>query len=200
MPEKEKIVYRERSTTGYKAAVVILIIIAGILAYNSFMRIGSGNAVKSVQDVFSLLTDSDAEVLSVKEEAPGLFKVVVRTGGTGTSVNAQEIYVTGDGSFISTSIVKVQDYKNTLEADKKFSQCLLDSGVRVFGLANESSTLLQVQTLGAFGSRVLVDCSGNVAACQQLGVQQFPTSVYNNTGYPGVQPVQSFTQLTGCQR
>lgn len=196
----EKIIYRDKSNNGYKAAVVILVIIAAILLYNSYMPAGSGKAVGTVQDVFGLLTDTDAEVLTVKEEAPGLFKVVVRTGGTGVNVNAQEIYVTGDGSFILTNVVKVDDYKKSLEADKNFAQCLFDKGVRVLGLGNESSSVLQAQVLGAFGSRVFVDCSGNVQACQQLGVQQFPTTVYNNSGYPGVQPVQAFTQLTGCAR
>jgi hypothetical protein len=204
MPEKEKIVYKERSTTGYKVAVVVLFIIAAVLAYNSFvatgMSTGSGNAVKSVEDIFKILTDGNAEVLSVKEEAAGLFKVVVKTGATGGSVNAQEIYVTGDGSLITVAVLKTEDYKKRLEQDKNFTQCLFDKGARVFGLSNETASVTQVQLLGAFGSRIFVDCAGNVAACQQLGVAQFPTTAYNNSGYPGIQPVQVYTQLTGCQR
>ena len=196
----EKIVYREKSMAGYRTAIVILVVIAVILIYNSYMSAGGGKAVSTVSDIFGLLTDANAEVLSVKEEAPGLFKVVVRTGGTGGSVNAQEIYVTGDGSFILTNVVKVDDYRKSLETDKSFSQCLFDKGLRVLGLGNESSSVLQAQLLGTFGSRIFVDCSGNVQACQQLGVTTFPTTVYNNSGYPGVQPLQVFTQMTGCVR
>lgn len=200
----EKIIYRDKSNTVYKAAVVVLFVIAVVLFYNSYiatgMASGSDTAKKSVEDIYKLLTDGNAEVLTIKEEAPGLFKVIVKTGSTGTSVNAQEIYVTADGSLITTNIVKVDDYKNNLEADKKFVQCLFDNGVRVFGMSNESSSVLQTQILGAFGSRIFVDCAGNLQACQQLGVQQFPTTVHNNSGYPGVQPVQTFTQLTGCAR
>ncbi len=200
MAEKEKIVYKEKSMSGYRTAIVVLAVIVAVLLYNSYMPTDTGKAVSTVQDVFGLLTDSNAEVLSVKEEAPGLFKVVVKTGGTGASVNAQEIYVTADGSLITTNIVRVDEYKKNLEADKNFAQCLFNKGVRVLGLGNESSSVLQAQLLGTFGSRVFVDCTGNIQACQQLGVQQFPTTVYENNGYPGVQSAQAFTQLTGCQR
>ena len=196
----EKIVYRNKNTTVYKAAIFILAIIVVVLFYNFYAPSGTGNAVKSVEDVFSLLTDGKAEILAAKEEAFGLVKVTVKTGTTGSNINAQEVYVTLDGSMITTSVVKVDDYKRSLEADKAFAQCLFDSGIRVFGLLNESASVLQTQILGTFGSRVFVDCSGNVEACLQLGVGQFPTTIYNGSGYPGIRPLQAFTQLTGCAR
>ncbi|MDI6721390.1 MAG: hypothetical protein QMD85_03300 [Candidatus Aenigmarchaeota archaeon] len=201
----EKTAYKEKKTTFYKIIILVLAVATVFLFYKSYISTGntisgSDKAAKSAEEVYKLLTDGNAEVLTVKEEAPGLFRVVVKTGTTGGNVNAQEIFITGDGSLITTNVIKVEDYKKNLVVDKQFVQCLFDKSVRIFGMSNETASVLQVQQIGNFGVRIFVDCLVNVQACQQLGVQRFPTTVYNNTGYPGVQSAQFLSQLADCPR
>jgi len=37
------------------------------------------------------------------------------------------------------------------------------------------------------------------AACKNLGVLRYPTTVYNNTGYDNLYSAEFFSQMTGCE-
>lgn len=173
------------------AAVVVILIAAGVLLFaGSFQQEA---ARKKVVDAYSAL-GSRLEVLSIKEEN-GVYKMVLKPMDSNT---VQEIYVTKDGQLLLRNVVRLEDFTSRILREDNFSQCLADRRVVVFGTSSDVNTLQQLQLIGSFAGRVFFDCSTNLQTCANLNITLVPTTFYQNTLYPGVQPVSLYTQLTGC--
>jgi len=184
-----------------KIYIVVIVILAIAIAYvflQSTITTGSQQqALNKLTDVYKLITEADVEVLSV-EEVSGVYKVLLRLRGTlGDSL--EEIYVTKDGNLITDKIIDTEDYKTRLESQKEFIECLKEKNLLVFGQSNEPNTIQQLQLLGNFAYKIYVDCVGaNLEACQQLGIQEIPSVVYEGKSYAGVKNIDWFESLTGC--
>lgn len=185
--------------TGYIVVIVILVIVIAAMFLQNVMITGSQQqALDKLTDVYELITEAEVEVLSV-EEVSGVYKVLLRLKGT-LGDTLEEIYVTKDGSLITDKIIDTEDYKTRLENQKAFTECLKDKNLLVFGQSNEPNTIQQLQILGSFSYKIYVDCVGaQLEACQQLGIQEIPSFVYDGKIYTGVKTIDWFESLTGCE-
>ncbi len=131
-----------------------------------------------------------------------LLKVVSNRG-----TNYQEVFVTKDGKYLTTSIVFVKESIKSISSLKNFVGCLNSKGVRIYGITNStqspqgaSATLLQLNILGRYSTQLYVPCDGEfVNNCLKVGVTQVPSVVYNGKVYPGVYSIPWFENLTGCK-
>jgi hypothetical protein len=186
-----------RKDLFYIAIIVILAVGLSLYVLADFMPFASGEAVDKVVKVYQLLSEGKVEPMKVTEDG-GLYRVVLRIT-TANGDNLQEVYVSKDGSIITDKILRTEDYQAKLEREKGFADCLKSKQLLVFGQSNEQNTLTQLTTLGNFGYKVFVDCTGaNLQVCQQLGIQQIPLILYENKTYTGVHDLSWFEQTTGC--
>jgi uncharacterized protein YpmB len=178
--------------------IVLVLVIASMLLQNVITTGSQQQAIDKLKAVYELITESNVEVLNV-EEVSGMFKVLLRTGGT-TGDRIEEVYITKDGRLITDKIIVTEDYKTSLEDQKAFAECLKDKGFLVFGQSNEPNTIQQLQIIGSFSYKIYVDCvDANLQACQQIGIQEIPTIIYNRMNYTGVKTREWIETLTGCK-
>lgn len=180
--------------------LVLVVILAFMFLQNTLLAGSQKQVVDSVESVYELLTDSDAEVLSVNDEGY-VYKVLLRLKLVGGDV-LREIYATKDGRFFSEAgnVIEVSSFMERLSREKDFAECLKTKGFIVFGQKSEPNTLQQLLEIGNFANRVYVDCVGaNLEACVQLGISEIPTIVYNQMNYTGVKTRAWVESLTGCE-
>jgi len=182
--------------------LVIIIALAALAAYMFFQNTiatSSQQAVtENVLSTYKNLTESDAEVLSVKDEG-NLYKILLRLKLTDGDV-LREVYATKDGRYFSENVIDVADFNSRLVKERDFAECLKTKGLIVLGQKSEPNTLQQLLIIGNFANKVYVECSGaNLQACQQLGIQMIPTIIYNKMNYTGVQTREWIESLTGCK-
>ncbi len=194
----------QKSTTGYKIAVGVLIIIilalAGFIGLaSSGMAVGNqGKAETGVKELYKILTGSDVEVLKSTDQ-DGIYKITVRFKDASGTDTLQDIYVTRDGLYFTDRLVDLELQKSILKNQSSFAQCLADKQVRILGLSTDAQTQAQMQQLGAFSSRIYFDCGGNnQAICQQLNITRVPVIFYNNALVQGPQNLDWFQTNTGC--
>jgi hypothetical protein len=188
----------KRESAYLLVIAVLAVIIASLLLQNFLVQGSQQQAVDRVKDVYELITENEVEVLTVKEES-GLYRILMKVKGTeGDSV--QEIYATKDGNLITDKIINTENYKTNLESQKNFIECMKDKKLLIFGQSNEPNTIQQIQLLGNFAYKVYVDCLGaNLQVCQQMGIEQIPTIIYEQKSYTGVKTIEWFESLTGCK-
>ncbi len=181
----------------YVGVIIVLAVAVSVLVLQSPKSMPA--EVQGVRDIYKILTEQDAEILSVKDES-GLYKVAVRvTDVTGRSA-VQDVFITKDGVlFTDQPLIKVGDFIATLNKQKNFSLCLSTANVRLLGQGNDLTGFRQL--LGSFTGSIYFDCGAsqqNLQQCQQAGVQSVPAVVFNNTIYPGFRDVNFISSLTGC--
>jgi hypothetical protein len=168
---------------GYIVVIVILLVVIAVMFLQNVVITGSQQqALDKLTAVYELISEAEVEVLSV-EEVSGVYKVLLRLKGT-MGDTLEEVYITKDGSLITDKIIDTEDYKTILENQKAFAECLKEKNLLLFGQSNEPNTIQQLQIL---------------EACQQLGIEQIPSVVYDSKIYTGVKNIDWFESLTGCQ-
>ena len=180
--------------------LVLVVILAFMLLQNTIIAGSQKQVLDSVENVYETLTESDVEVLSVKDEGY-VYRVLLRLKLTGGDV-IEEIYATKDGRFFSEAgnVVEVSSFMERLSKERDFADCLKARGFIVFGLKSQPETLQQRLVIGNFVNKVYVDCVGaNLEACVQLGIQEVPTIVYDRMNYTGVKTREWVESLTGCE-
>jgi hypothetical protein len=185
----------------YTGIIVVLIIIIGFMFLQNTLITGSQKQVTdSVESLYETLTESDVEVLTVKDEGY-VYKILLRLKIPGGDA-LREVYATKDGRFFSESgnFMEVSDIMAKLEREKDFAECLSSKGLLVFGQKSEPNTVQQLLEIGNFANKVYVDCVGaNLEACVQLGIKEIPTIVYNQMNYTGLRQRAWIESLTGCE-
>jgi len=180
--------------------LVLVVILAFMFLQNTIIAGSQKQVLDSVENVYKMLTESEVEVLSVKDEGYVyriLLRLKLREGDM-----LREIYATKDGRFFSETgnVMEVSNMMARLESEKNFAECLRSKGLIVFGQKSEPNTLQQLLIIGNFANKVYVDCVGaNLQACQQLGIQTIPTIVHNDMSYTGVKSLEWLESLTGCE-
>lgn len=186
----------------YLGIIVVLVLIIAYLFVQSNQNLqdvsGQQTAANSVKDIYDLQYETNSEVLSTVE-MNGVYKVVVRfTDFSGQRVT-QDVYITKDGKLITDRFIVADEYRNALQRQKDFIACLAEKNLRILGQSNDTATLQQFNVLGTYSYKLFVSCNAeNEQTCQQLGVNRYPTTIYNNTGYANIYAPDFFTQLTGC--
>jgi len=186
---------------AYITIIVVLAFVLVVTVMQNTITTGSQKQVlDSVEGVYKLMTESDTEVLSVKDEGD-LYRIMLRLKLAGGDV-LKEVYATKDGRFFSESgnIMEISAFTERLGKEKKFAECLADKKFLVLGQKNEPNTFQQLLIIGNFANKVYVDCSGaNLQACQQIGITEIPTILYNRMNYTGVKTLDWIESLTGCK-
>ena len=142
------------------------------------------------------IPNSRVEILTL-EEKNGLYKAILKIN-SGGRISYREVYVSKDGKLLTEGVIFVDESINSIQRFKNFVDCLYDKGVRIYGLTNDTATLLQLNILGRYSSKLLIPCDNMIEECKKVGITLFPTVVYNNTGYPGVRNIDFFVALTNC--
>ncbi len=183
----------------YIGVIVVLVIILAFMFLQNTITAGSQKQVlDSVESVYKMLTEGEVEVLSVKDEGH-IYKILIRLKLASGDV-IRELYATKDGKFLTENIMDVSETLVRLEREKDFAECLSSKGLIVFGQKSEPNTVQQLLTIGNYANKIYVDCTGaNLQACQQLGIQQIPSIVYNNQIHTGVKSLEWIESLTGCK-
>ena len=194
----------EKKNKKFIWIIAVLLVIIAVLAGRDVISRGiagssaTSAAVKSVGDVYSLITENPAEVLKVVEQN-GLYKVTLKTTLPNGQQTVAEAYVTKDGALIVNNPVNITAYMEQLRREKAFDECLAGKKLAVAGQTTDANTVQQLRVLGNFAYKFYVDCSGaNLQMCQQAGIKEIPVTVFDNSSYAGVQPLSFFENLTGC--
>ncbi|MBI2971520.1 MAG: hypothetical protein HYY37_03855 [Candidatus Aenigmarchaeota archaeon] len=198
MKVAQQIISRDKLYIGI---IVMLAAIAGYLFLQAPAAEAVPSVTSSVKDVYSLLTEREAEIMAVKEES-GLYKVTVKYPDTRGQNVVQDVYLTKDGALMANplspnALVRVNETTRGLTVAKQFAECLSDKKLIVFGKDNDLLSLQQL--LGYYAYKIYVDCSQNTQLCQQVGVTQTPLTMYGNTTYRGLPLAREAAELTGCQ-
>ncbi len=171
----------------------------------AFPKLGSVGMF-SYQDVDSkiknfyelALPGTQVEIVN-KQEEHGMYKILVKvTSPLGTTY--REAYVSKDGYLLTETPIFVETATEQINKSKSFVECLASRGVRIYGLSNQTQTLLQLNILGIYGRLLYVPCDGQlVNNCIAANVTQVPSVVINGNVYPGVKTIDWFIQATGCR-
>lgn len=186
----------------YIGVILVLAVILAFMSLQTTLFTGPQQKVlEDIEGVYKLLTESDVEVLSANDEGY-LYKMLLRMKLAEGDV-LREVYATKDGKFFSeaANVIEVSTFMEMLEKERDFSECLRTKGLLVFGQRSEPNTVQQLLVIGNFANRIYVDCVGaNLQACQQLGIQEIPSVVYQDNIYTGVKPLEWLENLTGCKK
>jgi len=154
-----------------------------------------GNRIKSLYELAN--PGTIIEIVTITEES-GIYKIVLRASDfTGTTY--REIYVTKDGKLLTENVIFVEESIAQIEKMKNFVNCLDERGVRIFGVSNQTASLLQLNVLGRYGLKLFVACDINMDACLAAKVTQVPSVVIGNLVDPGVKTIDWFERTTECK-
>lgn len=154
------------------------------------------NKIKTLYELAN--PGTSVEILTLTEES-GLYKALIKaTSPSGT--NYAEVYVTKDGKLLTQNVIFVEQSIEQIKRLKSFVDCLHSKGVKIYGLNNQTATLLQLNVLGIYSTKLYVSCDGaSVQNCVQAKVDQVPAVVFGNRVEPGVKTIDWFESVTGCK-
>ena len=181
-------------------AVLVLIVIYLFAQSNQNLQDISGqqNAANTAKDIYDLQYETNSEILSTVE-MNGVYKVVVRFKDFKGDDVTQDVFITKDGKLLTDRFIVADNYRSALQSQKDFVECLLSRNLRVLGQSNDTATLQQINVLGTYAYKLFVSCNGDSEqGCRELGIERYPTTVYNSTGYANIYAPEFFSQLTGC--
>lgn len=188
--------------------VLLLVVLAVNILRASKSSLISGNLISGnekevssqIEKLYELINPgSDATVVKIDDES-GVYKVLLKHIDISGGITYREAYITRDGKLMTENMIVISRSIEQLDRIYKFVDCLNDKGVKIFGVTNHTATTLQFNLLGgAYSTNLYASCDGELAQkCVDAGITQVPSVVYNNSIYPGVQPVLWFQNLTGC--
>jgi len=193
---KEKMAKKK---TFLGSLIVVGVIVVALFLYFYFPTTSTAEIKEKVKNLYELANPgSTAEIISINEES-GVYKVVVKIS-TAAGTTYREAYVTKDGKMLTESMIFVEQSIERINAFKNFTDCLRMSGVRIYGITNDTATLLQLNLLGRYSTQLFVPCDGNlVSYCINANVSKIPSVVINGKVYPGVKDISWFEQNTNCR-
>jgi hypothetical protein len=177
--------------------LVIGIVVGSFITF-PFDLLGTKARVgEKVKNLYELANPgSSFSIVSMSEES-GIYKVVLRAD-TPYGTTYREAYVTKNGELLTESVIFVSKSIEQIAAYKDFVDCLDSKGVKIYGLNNQTATLLQLNTLGRYSTKIYISCD-TLKPCQDAGVTQVPSVVYKGEIFPGVQSISWFETKTGCK-
>lgn len=153
-----------------------------------------GEKVKNLYELAN--PGSTFSVISISEES-GIYKIILKAN-TPFGTTYREAYVTKDGELLTEGVIFVGKSIEQIAAYKEFVDCLDSKGLKIYGISNQTATLLQLNMLGRYSSKIFVSCD-DPKPCQDLGITQVPSIAYKGEIYPGVQSLNWFETKTGCK-
>jgi len=192
-----------KNTNKIKLHFLVLAFVAGIIIglftpkiYTMFTKKDVGKRVKRLYELAN--PGLTIELVDVLDEG-SMYRVLLKTRGS-KGVNYIEVYVTKDGKFLTEGVIFVKESIEQIQKLKDFVDCLENKGVKIYGLSNHTATLLQLNLLGRYSTKLYVSCDGdNLQSCINAGVTQVPSVVINGKVEPGVKTIEWFERQTGCK-
>lgn len=81
-----------------------------------------------------------------------------------------------------------------------FAKCLTENGAKMYGTEWCGYCKNQKEVFGSSFQFVdYVDCDKNKAECSATGITGYPTWVINGNSYPGMKPLDSLADISGCE-
>ncbi|MEM5836502.1 MAG: hypothetical protein QXR09_03870 [Candidatus Aenigmatarchaeota archaeon] len=185
------------------ASVAALALIALSSQYSGFISLSIGipksEVSKKLKSLYELANPGTTiEVIALNEQS-GLYKALLKASGI-TGTNYLEVYVTKDGKLLTQSVIFVEQSIEQMKRLKNFVDCLESKNVKIFGLRNDTLTLLQLNILGAYSPKLFVPCDGEmVSNCISAKVERVPSVVFGGRVEPGVKSIEWFEAATGCK-
>lgn len=187
---------------GLVIAVIALISVflvasrTGLLTFSSISQKDVMNKVKEVLELSN--PGTSIEIASISEES-GLYKILVKaTGALGT--NYMEFHVTKDGKFIIQNPISIEASIDTIKKLNKLVDCLYEKGVRIYGLSNDTGTLLQFNVLGRNSAKLFILCDGEMLQqCINAGIEEVPSVVINGVIHKGAKTAEWLAEKAGCK-
>lgn len=182
-------------------SVVLLALV--ILTYLGFISLSLGVPKSEVSNKLKNLYElanpgTKIEVLTLTEQS-GLYKGLLKATGT-TGTNYIEVYVTKDGKLLTQNVIFVEQSIEQIRRLKNFVDCLGSKNVKIFGLSNDTVTLLQLNILGVYSTKLFVPCDGEmISNCISAKVEKVPSVVFAGRVEPGVKSIEWFEAATGCK-
>ncbi|MEM5779494.1 MAG: hypothetical protein QXJ96_03710, partial [Candidatus Aenigmatarchaeota archaeon] len=138
------------------------------------------------------------EIASFSEEGE-LYKILIKaTGSLGT--NYMEIYITKDGKYLIQNPISIEASIENIKRLNKLVDCLYEKGVRIYGLSNDTGTLLQFNVLGRSSTKLFVLCDGDMLQqCINAGIEEVPSIVINGVIYKGAKTADWLAEQAGCK-
>lgn len=196
------------SLASKKILIVFAILIIGLVAFLfSFQKTGlltlrsasKQEIERKVKEVFELSNPGTLiEIASFTEDGE-LYKVLIKgIGALGT--NYMEIYVTKDGKYIIQNPISIEASIENIKRLNKLVDCLYEKGVRIYGLSNDTGTLLQFNVLGRNSAKLFILCDGEMLQqCINAGIEEVPSIVINGVIYKGAKTADWLAQQAGCK-
>lgn len=183
------------------AVLLVLIVLIGMgfiqLKIPGF--VSKEDVAQKVKSLYELANPGAViEVVTTTEES-GIYKIILKVSDiSGTTY--RESYVTKDGKLLTESVIFVKESIEQIEKMKNFVDCLDNKTIRIYGISNQTATLLQLNILGRYSTKLFVACDGDlVQRCIAANVTQVPSVVFGNYVDPGVKTIDWFEKISGCK-
>jgi hypothetical protein len=184
-------------------AIVVIVAIAALALFFVLPQTGlltaysQEDVLSKVKTVFELSNPGTIiNIENVKEES-GLYKILLKAR-TQTGDTYNEIYVTKDGKFLIQNPISIQDAINNIKKLNSLVDCLDAKGVRIYGLTNDTGTLMQYNVLGRNSLKLFIFCDNILEQCINAGITEVPSIVINSTIYKGARTPEWLAQTAGC--
>ncbi|MFB6199786.1 MAG: hypothetical protein ABEJ83_02820 [Candidatus Nanohaloarchaea archaeon] len=156
-----------------------------------------GQVGEEIKQVLSEQTGRNLELVSVERESK-MYRINLKDQQN----QLVTVYATLDGEKFSTGLVDTEQLAASLEARNRFTNCLENKSVIMYGNLSQRSTQAQIQLLGGTQTvqPIYRDVSNNqtLREAVQAGVKRVPAFVYNNSVLQGVKTVENIENFTGC--
>ena len=179
----------------FKIALAITIIGITLLSFYffTFMKIK-----RNVEDLYELANPgTTAEVVAINLEG-SLFKVLVKLT-TPAQTRYVEAWISLDGSLLTQNVILVKESVEKMSRLREFVNCLDQKNLKIYGITNHTTTLLQLNLLGSYSPKLFIACDGElVQNCIQANVSVIPSIVFEGKVYPGLKDINWLENLTKC--
>lgn len=156
---------------------------------------------KKLQGLFELVSGAPARVVSAGDDS-GMwrFEFAIGEANGDRKPHRVVVFASPDGRKFFEGSGKHLDLElDRLRSDKRFAECLLDKGVRVFGDRRGQKTIDQLKAIGSFAGRVYIDCAGDPKACAAQGATELPMVKMGAEALNGFKDRASLERATGCK-
>jgi len=154
-----------------------------------------------IENLYELINPGVDVSIEKIEDISGIYKILFRAIDVSGTTTFREAYITKDGKLLTENMILVEQSITQINKIMNFVDCLASKNLRIAGVTNHTATVLQFNVLGgSYATKLYLSCDGQLAQqCVDANITQVPTTVYENKGYPGVQSIQFFENLTACK-
>ncbi|MEM7821581.1 MAG: hypothetical protein QXX38_02080 [Candidatus Aenigmatarchaeota archaeon] len=181
--------------------IVALIVLFGVLFYSLGLfgvRVQKREVENKIKSLYELANPGAiVEVVGAFEES-GIYKIILKIRDV-NGITYREVYVTKDGRLLTEGVIFVEESIVQIEKMKKFVDCLDEKGVRIYGVTNQTATLLQLNLLGRYSTKLLIACDLNLERCLAANITQVPSVVAGRIVDVGIKNIDWFERVTGCR-